>query len=72
MPKETQKAVMWSLKQCEYTEEFGEICVVENGKLRDSLLFTTFVREYYNKNNVEYERFNFNDLKPYIPNELLN
>ena len=63
MPEETQQAVNWSLQQI-IKDEFGkEIHVTKE----NHQAIVDKVREYFNKNNIEYPTFSYEDLKQYLP-----
>lgn len=67
MPKETQQAVNWALRQ--KVEVIEGIFVYtkdpETGEVNSEYL-VDFTRQYFNENNIEYSTFDFNSLKPYI------
>lgn len=70
MPKETKEAVEATLGYCEVIEGF-DYCVIDDGKLNSHLLVSV-VRDYFNKNDIEYSTFSFKDLKEFIPIEYLS
>lgn len=58
MPIETSEAVKWSLNQ---TDDKGDLI-----KKGNAHLLVDKVREYFNTNNIQYETFSYEDLKPYL------
>ena len=64
MPTETQEAVLWALEQ--KFDVFGdgsEIVAIT----KDTPHFLVHkVREYFNKNNIPYENFSYDDLLPFL------
>ena len=58
-------AVDWALKQKFIIEEGLKEDVKNNNKINHHGLVHK-VREYFNDNNIDYDSFNFKDLKPYI------
>ena len=66
MQNKFKNAVSWALDQAEEID--GEVVKVKC----DLTLLVDYVRQYFNDNNIEYSRFDFNDVKPYIPKDLLN
>lgn len=67
MPAETYEAVLRSLDK-----EYNGMYVNDNFEGINTFLLTYSVREYFNENDIEYSSFNFEDVKPFIPKELLN
>lgn len=70
MPNETKQAVKWALEQCMFID-LDTLCVV-NDRGIDRHLLVDFVREYFNDNDIRYSTFDFNDVKPFLPKQLLN
>ena len=61
MPNKTQKAVDWALKQS-FEDDVGENVKVKS----DPHLLVDFVRRFFNENQIDYDTFDYNDLKPYL------
>lgn len=59
-----KNAIEWAKKQI-YTDKEIDIPVFNNGNINKHFL-VHFVRKYFNENNIDYNNFSFNDLKPYL------
>lgn len=62
LPQEISEAIRWALSQ-EYELEPGVIVPVS---VERPYTIVDKVREYFNKNNIPYESFSFDDLKPLL------
>jgi len=55
-----REAIDWAKDQC--IDSMGvEICATE-----EKFVMVDKVREYFNDNNIEYGRFDFNTLRPFL------